>query len=86
MTRGTGSNGTARTSQGLRVIFANVLMVQNLQDYQGVRKLAEDLGVECTLDPTITPMMDGDRSVLSLGVDHTALRQVFRDQALVGGC
>jgi AdoMet-dependent heme synthase len=71
-------------SQGLRVIFANVLMVQNLQDYQGVRKLAEELGVECTLDPTITPMMDGDRSVLSLGVDHTALRQVFRDQALVG--
>jgi AdoMet-dependent heme synthase len=84
MTRGTGSNGTARTSQGLRVIFANVLMVQNLQAYQGVRKLAEELGVECTLDPTITPMMDGDRSVLSLGVDHTALRQVFRDQALVG--
>lgn len=71
-------------SQGLRVIFANVLMVQNLQDYQGVRKLAEELGVECTLDPTITPMMDGDRSVLSLGVDQTALRQVFRDQALVG--
>jgi radical SAM protein with 4Fe4S-binding SPASM domain len=71
-------------SQGLRVIFANVPMVQNLQDYQGVRKLAEELGVECTLDPTITPMMDGDRSVLSLGVDETALRQVFRDQALVG--
>lgn len=71
-------------SQGLRVIIANVLMVQNLQDYQGVRKLAEELGVECTLDPTITPMMDGDRSVLSLGVDQTALRQVFRDQALVG--
>ena len=71
-------------SQGVRVIFANVLMVQNLQDYQGVRKLAEELGVECTLDPTITPMMDGDRSVLSLGVDQTALRQVFRDQALVG--
>ncbi|HKV76818.1 MAG TPA: radical SAM protein [Candidatus Sulfotelmatobacter sp.] len=71
-------------SQGLRVIFANVLMVQNLQDYQGVRALAEELGVECTLDPTITPMMDGDRSVLNLGVDQTALRQVFRDQALVG--
>ena len=29
-------------------------------------------------------MMDGDRSVLSLGVDQTALREVFRDQALVG--
>ena len=71
-------------SQGLRVIFANVLMVHNLQDYPGVRALAEELGVECTLDPTITPMMDGDRSVLSLGVKPEALRQVFRDQALVG--
>jgi len=71
-------------SQGLRVIFANVLMVQNLEDYQGVRALAEEMGVECTLDPTITPMMDGDRSVLQLGVNQEALRQVFRDQALVG--
>jgi radical SAM protein with 4Fe4S-binding SPASM domain len=71
-------------SQGLRVILANVLMVQNLQDYQGVRALAHELGVECTLDPTITPMMDGDRAVLSLGIKQEALRQVFRDQALVG--
>ena len=29
-------------------------------------------------------MMDGDRSVLSLGVDQNALRQVFRDASLVG--
>ena len=71
-------------SQGLRVIFGNVLMVQNLQDYQGVRILAEEMGVECTLDPTITPMMDGDRSVLQLGIKQDALRQVFRDKALVG--
>lgn len=71
-------------SQGLRVILANVLMVQNMQDYQAVRSLAEELGVESTLDPTITPMMDGNRSVLSLGVDRTALRQVFQDPALVG--
>ena len=71
-------------SQGLRVIFANVLMVQNLQDYQGVRALAEELGVECTLDPTITPMMDGDRSVLNLGLKQEALRHVFRDKELVG--
>jgi len=71
-------------SQGLRVIFANVLMAQNLQDYQGVRALADELGVESTLDPTVTPMMDGDRSILSLGVDHQALQNVFRDQGLVG--
>jgi len=71
-------------SQGLRVILGNVLMVQNMQDYQGVRALAEEIGVECTLDPTITPMMDGDRSVLKLGVNQNALREVFRDKALVG--
>ena len=71
-------------SQGLRVILANVLMVHNLDDYKGVRALAEEMGVECTLDPTITPMMDGDRSVLNLGIHHEALQQVFRDKALVG--
>jgi AdoMet-dependent heme synthase len=67
-------------SEGLRVIFANVLMTENLQDYQGVRLLA----VESTLDPTITPMMDGDRAPLNLGVHGDGLREVFRDPALVG--
>jgi AdoMet-dependent heme synthase len=71
-------------TQGLRVIIANVLMTQNMQDYSGVRALAAELGVECTLDPTITPMMDGNRSVLSLGVGQHSLRQVFRDASLVG--
>src|SRR6478672_1312869 len=71
-------------SQGLRVIFANVLMVHNLQDYRGVRQLAEEMGIEATLDPTITPMMDGDRSVLSMGIRQDTLREVFRDEALIG--
>ncbi len=71
-------------SQGLRVVIANVLMLQNVQDYQGVRALAAELGVESTLDPTITPMMDGDRSVLSLGIDRNTMREVFRDASLVG--
>jgi radical SAM protein with 4Fe4S-binding SPASM domain len=71
-------------SYGLKVIIANVLMSQNRQDYPGVRALAAELGVECTLDPTVTPKMDGDRSVLSLNVDSASLEQVFRDQALFG--
>jgi AdoMet-dependent heme synthase len=71
-------------SQGLKVIIANVLMTQNRQDYPAVRALAADLGVECTLDPTVTPMMDGNRSTVSLGVDPSALREVFRDSSLVG--
>jgi AdoMet-dependent heme synthase len=71
-------------SQGLRVIFANILMVHNMHDYSRVQMLAEEMGIECTLDPTITPMMDGDRSILSLGVHDGALREVLRDPALVG--
>jgi len=71
-------------AQGLRVVIANVLMIQNVQDYRGVRALAEELGVDCTLDPTITPMMDGDRSVLSLSVGQKELQEVFRDAELVG--
>ena len=71
-------------SQGLKLIIANVLMTQNMADYQGVRALAAELGVECTLDPTVTPMMDGNRSTVSLGVNKDGLRQVFRDSSLIG--
>jgi radical SAM protein with 4Fe4S-binding SPASM domain len=71
-------------AQGLKVIIANVLMTENMQDYSGVRALAEELGVASTLDPTVTPMMDGNRSTTSLNVDQSALKQVFRDESLVG--
>jgi len=71
-------------AQGLQVTIANVLMLQNLSDYPGVKALADELGVEVTLDPTITPKMDGDRSLLDLNVDTDALQRVFRDETLVG--
>jgi radical SAM protein with 4Fe4S-binding SPASM domain len=69
---------------GLHVIIANVLMRLNASDYPGVKTLAAELGVEFTMDPTITPMMDGDRSILSLNVEEDLLKEVFRDQSLVG--
>jgi hypothetical protein len=34
----------------------------------GVKKLAEKLGAHYTVDPMVTPMMDGDRAVLKLGL------------------
>ncbi len=71
-------------AQGLKVQIANILMTGNMQDYPGVLALAEELGVKCLLDPTITPMMDGDRSILKLGVGQSDLRKVFRDSALIG--
>jgi radical SAM protein with 4Fe4S-binding SPASM domain len=71
-------------AQGLNVTIANVLMAQNLSDYSGVQALAKELGVEFTVDPTITPMMDGNRATVSLGMDQNALRELFHDPALVG--
>ena len=64
--------------------MANVLMVHNLHDYDGVKALAAELGAQFIIDPTITPMMDGDRSILSLNVDEDALRQVFHNESLAG--
>jgi radical SAM protein with 4Fe4S-binding SPASM domain len=71
-------------SQGLKVVVANVLMTHNLSDYHGVRALAEELGAEPTLDPTVTPMMNGDRSILKLNAGEDALRRLFRDEKFVG--
>jgi radical SAM protein with 4Fe4S-binding SPASM domain len=71
-------------AQGLRVTMANVLMTQNASDYLSVQALAAELDATFMLDPTITPMMDGDRSILKLNVDQAALQGVFRDGALVG--
>jgi AdoMet-dependent heme synthase len=71
-------------SQGLKVVIANVLMAGNFADNAGVMALARGLEVPYTIDPTITPKMDGDHSILGLRVGGEALHQVFRDPALVG--
>jgi radical SAM protein with 4Fe4S-binding SPASM domain len=71
-------------SQGLKVIIADVLMTENMQDYHGVRALADELGAEFALDPTVTPMMDGGRSTLDLNAGEAALRALFRDETYVG--
>ena len=70
-------------AHGIQVIIANVLMVHNATDYTGVKALAAELDAQFIVDPTITPMMDGDRSILDLNVDEAALREVFHDEALV---
>jgi radical SAM protein with 4Fe4S-binding SPASM domain len=71
-------------SHGLNVLIGNVLMSHNLADYAGVKALATSLGVEVTTDPTITPHINGDRSLLQLGITGKELRDVFHDPDLVG--
>jgi AdoMet-dependent heme synthase len=71
-------------SHGLKVTIANVLMSSNFQDSDGVRALARDLGAHYSLDPTITPMIDGDRSVLRFRMPASELPGVFHNPNLVG--
>jgi len=71
-------------SYGLRVTMANVLMRGNHGDSEGVRALALELGAVYKLDPTITPMMDGNKSVLRLRVDASELTSFFHNPNLVG--
>jgi radical SAM protein with 4Fe4S-binding SPASM domain len=68
--------------QGLKVTIANVLMTANLSDHYQLQKLAAEMGVHYTVDPTITPMMDGDTSVLSLRIPGEELREIFHNPAL----
>jgi len=72
------------TSCGLKVIIANVLMRQNAGDYQGVSALAATLGAEYTMDPTITPKMDGNTETLALRMPATQVLHLFKDRSLVG--
>src|SRR6202043_2296811 len=72
-------------AHGIQATLANVLMAQNVNDYAGVKALAAELGAQFLMDPTNTPMMDGDRSILNLNVDEAALREVFRNESLTGG-
>jgi radical SAM protein with 4Fe4S-binding SPASM domain len=71
-------------SQGLKVVIANVLMAGNLFDNTGVMALAKELDVAYTLDPTVSPKMDGDTSILALRIAGSELKQVFRNPELVG--
>lgn len=68
---------------GVKVKFANVLMRTNVDDYLGVKALAESMGAGFTVDPTVTPMMDGNRSTLPLNIDQARLHEVVRDTELV---
>jgi radical SAM protein with 4Fe4S-binding SPASM domain len=63
--------------------MANVVMRQSYGHSAGVKQLAMELGADFTVDPTITPMMNGDRFILDLNIDNREVRQVFRDPLLI---
>lgn len=71
-------------AQGLKVSVANVLMKSNSSDSEAVRALAGEFGAHYTLDPTITPMIDGGMEVLRYRASAAEVAGVFHNSALVG--
>jgi len=74
----------ALRAAGLKVAVANVMMRSNFPDQRAVAALARELGASYLTDPTVSPMMDGDRGVLSLRIPGQALPELFQDPDLVG--
>jgi len=72
------------TAVGLKVSITNVLMQQNAPDAKGVRQLAQELGASYVLDPTITPKLNGDRSIVELGISGSELKDIFHSEEFVG--
>lgn len=72
-------------AQGLKLTIANVMMTGNLGDQAGVRELAKELDCLYTVDPTITPHIDGDTSLLRLRIPTHELEKLMHSPELVGG-
>jgi radical SAM protein with 4Fe4S-binding SPASM domain len=71
-------------AEGLNTIISCPLMRGNIDQYPEVEALAAELGVKFTMDPTITPKMDGDMSILSHRIGQADIARVFQDSTLVG--
>jgi radical SAM protein with 4Fe4S-binding SPASM domain len=77
---------------GLSVKIACPLMAQNIAGYAAVLRLADELGVACVMDLTISPKMDGHQGLLAMRSSSQQLLPVLQDSKLnplpaaEGGC
>jgi radical SAM protein with 4Fe4S-binding SPASM domain len=56
-------------ANGVKVSLTNVLMTHNAGHGMAVKQLADEMGVEFHIDPTITPKLDGDFSIAAVDED-----------------
>ena len=71
-------------ANGVKVSITDILMKYNHGDAKAVKQLAQELGVNFLIDPTITPMLNGDRSILSLGITPAELEELMHTEEFVG--
>ena len=71
-------------ANGVKTSITDVLMKFNSKDALSVKEMAENLGVGFVIDPTVTPMLNGDRSITKLGITFDELKAVMRTEEFVG--
>jgi AdoMet-dependent heme synthase len=71
-------------ANNIKVSITDVLMKYNRGDAMAVKRLAQELGVNFVVDPTITPMLNGDRSILNLGITPAELEELMHNEEFVG--
>jgi len=71
-------------ANNIKVSVTNVLMKYNSRDAMGVKRLADEWGVNFVVDPTITPMINGDRSIMNLGITTDELEEIMHTEEFVG--
>ncbi len=69
-------------AQGINVVVTFLLTRQNRGHFEGVRQLAMQLGAACSLDPSVTPKLDGDTSVLQYRASQDAVAETLKGTAL----
>jgi AdoMet-dependent heme synthase len=68
----------------VKTSITHILMTYNSRQAKAVKQLAAELGVAFVADPTITPKLNGDRSIMRLGISSEELEEIVHDAEFVG--
>jgi len=62
---------------GIRTSMNTVVMEQNVNEQAEIKKIAEEVGAEQTLDPVVTPRNDGDKGTVGCRLSDKSLKYYF---------
>ncbi len=65
--------------RGVKVTLAYIVMKGNVDYYQEVMALVEEMEADFTVDENITPRMDGNRGPLAFQINEDELLKIYRD-------
>jgi len=64
---------------GLPVHIQSTILKENFDSYAAIRRLAQEWGVVCLMDPVVSPRDDGSRDVLAHRLGPSQTRHLYED-------